>query len=108
MGWIVFAIAQTLVIMAGIQGERRAGRWQWSKFGFALAFAALECALLLTPAFTLDFNNRYFAPVMIAAGIVAAGNFVWFIIACRNWRLPDGRTSIQAYRDDQAALRQRK
>jgi hypothetical protein len=31
---------------------------------------------------------------------VAAANFVWFILVCRRWRLPDGRTSIEAWRDE--------
>jgi hypothetical protein len=31
--------------------------------------------------------------------VVAAVNFVWFIMVCRRWKLPDGRTSLQAQRD---------
>jgi hypothetical protein len=37
---------------------------------------------------------------MIAAGVIAALNFIWMIIVARRWKLPDGRTSLQAYRDE--------
>jgi hypothetical protein len=37
--------------------------------------------------------------------VVTSANFIWFIIACQRWRLPDGRTSLQAWRDEQARLR---
>jgi hypothetical protein len=39
-------------------------------------------------------------PAFITAWVIAALNFVWFIIVCRRWKLPDGRTSLQAYRDE--------
>jgi hypothetical protein len=38
--------------------------------------------------------------------LIAAANFVWFIIVCRSWTMPDGRTSLQMYRDEQAASRE--
>jgi hypothetical protein len=40
-------------------------------------------------------------PVIAGATAVAATNFVGFIIAVRRWMLPHGRTSLQAYRDEQ-------
>ena len=99
MLWLLAAIVQIVFIVSGVQRERRTGLWQWSKFAFVLAFAALESILLLTPIFTLDTKGPVFLPVFAAAAIVAAVNFVWFVIACRRWRLPDGRTSLQAYED---------
>ncbi len=105
MGWIVFVVVQIVFLTAGYQRERRAGRWQWSKFSFAMAFAALECVIIATPVATLDQNGRYFAPVLGVCIAVAVANFIWFIIACQRWRLPDGRTSLQAWRDEQARLR---
>jgi hypothetical protein len=102
MTWLLLAISQTIFILAGVQRERRAGLWQWSKFAFALVFAALECILLLTPIFALDIKSPAFLPVFAAAGAVAALNFIWFIVVCRRWRLPDGRTSLEAYRDSQS------
>jgi hypothetical protein len=39
-------------------------------------------------------------PVFCAAGFVAALNFIWMIIVGRRWKLSDGRTSLQAYRDE--------
>jgi len=100
MGWIVFALVQGIVIWSGIRHEQRAGEWSWSKFVFALSFAGLEMVVLLVPILTIDMKNPWFVPVLSGAGVVAAGNFVWFIVVCRRWRLPDGRTSIEAWRDE--------
>jgi hypothetical protein len=100
MSWLLVGILQALLIANGIQKERRAGRWSWSKFFFALGFAALETAILVIPLTEVDAHSRYFAPVVTLAGVVAAANFIWFIIACRRWRLPDGRTSLEADRGD--------
>ena len=85
--------------------EERAGLWNWSKFFFALGFAALECIILIVPiTYIHDVHSRYFVPVYVASCIVAALNFVWMIIVARRWKLPDGRTSLQAYRDQQRWL----
>jgi len=88
-------------IVGGIRGEEKAGLWSWSKFFFALGFAAVEVALLLVPVLTLA-NTRWFWWGYGTAWVVAALNFVWFIIVCRRWKLPDGRTSLQADRDGQS------
>jgi hypothetical protein len=93
MGWIFFIILQAVFIGAGIRNEERAGLWSWSKFGFALAFAALEVAILIGPIALMDKNSPRFMPVLITAWIVAALNFIWMIIVARRWKLPDGRTS---------------
>jgi hypothetical protein len=100
MGWIAFVLVQAVVIWSGIQREKTAGMWSWSKFVFALAFAALEIVVLLVPILTMDLKDPRFLPVLSGAGVVAAGNFVWFIIVCRRWRLPDGRTSLEAWHDE--------
>ena len=104
MWWILSLVLQATVITCGIRREQRAGLWSWSKFLFALAFGVLECVLLMVPNTYIDLHSRYFAPVMTVASVVAALNFVWFIIVMRRWRLPDGRTSLQAYRDQQRGL----
>jgi hypothetical protein len=101
MTWLLVLIAQIAFLAAGIRRERRAGLWSNSKFFFALGFAAVECTLLLVPIFTLDQNGRYFLPVFAAAGVIAALNFIWFIVVMRRWRLPDGRTSLEAWQDSQ-------
>ena len=99
MLWIVFAVCQIVIVVAGVRQEQRAGLWSWSKFVFALAFGSLEVGILLAPIFLMDIRSPRFLPVLGAAGIVAALNFIWIIIVARRWRLPDGRTSIEAYRD---------
>jgi hypothetical protein len=99
MLWIVFAVCQIVIVVAGVRQEQRAGLWCWSKFVFALAFGSLEVGILLAPIFLMDIRSPRFLPVLGAAGIVAALNFIWMIIVARRWRLPDGRTSIEAYRD---------
>jgi hypothetical protein len=102
MGWILFVIIQAIVIISGIRQEQRAGLWSWSKFVFALGFAALEVVILIGPLYFLGLKNPMFWPVWSVAAVVAALNFIWMIIVARRWKLPDGRTSLQAYRDEQA------
>lgn len=99
MMWIAFALCQVVVIASGIRQEQRAGLWSWSKVVFALAFAGLELIILLTPLRLMQVNSPRFLPVMGVAGVIAAANFIWMIIVARRWKLPDGRTSLQAYRD---------
>jgi hypothetical protein len=100
MAWLFMGLLQLYFIVSGIRQEEKAGLWSWSKFFFALAFGGLEFGILIIPLNLLDQHGRYFGPVMVGAGGVAILNFIWFIIACRRWRLPDGRTSLEAYRDD--------
>ena len=100
MLWIAFAVFQTVVIVTGIRQEQRAGFWSWSKFVFTLVFAALEIVILLTPIWLIDLKSPRFVPALSVAGVIAALNFIWFIIVARRWRLPDGRTSLQAYCDE--------
>ena len=100
MFWIAFAVCQVIVIVSGIREEQRAGLWSWSKFVFALAFGGLEVVILLSPIMLIGVKSPRFMPAFIAAGVVAALNFIWMIIVARRWKLPDGRTSLQAYRDE--------
>jgi hypothetical protein len=97
MWWICIVAAQFLVIAAGIRDEQRGGLWSWSKFFFALGFAALECIIVIGPAYYIhDVHNRYFWAVYVASWIVAALNFIWMIIVMRRWKLPSGRTSLSS------------
>ena len=101
MFWIAFAVCQIVVIITGIRQEQRAGLWSWSKFVFALGFAALEVVILIGPLYFLGLQSPIFWPVFSVAAVVAALNFIWMIIVARRWKMPDGRTSLQAYRDEQ-------
>jgi hypothetical protein len=101
MWWIIVIILQFIVNASGIRNEQRAGLWSWSKFVFALGFGALESIILIAPIIYIPQRSRFFLPVFITCGVVAALNFIWMIIIARRWKLPDGRTSLQAYRDQQ-------
>jgi hypothetical protein len=100
MLWILFVVLQGVMIVAGIRREERAGRWSWSKFAFALGFAGLECVIVVVPPMLIDMHSRYFWLLYSAGWVVAALNFVWFIIVMRRWSLKDGRTSLEAERKD--------
>jgi hypothetical protein len=101
MFWILFVLIQATVIISGIRREQRAGLWSWSRFVFALGFAALEVIILIGPIYFFGLQSPVFWPVFSVAAVVAALNFIWMIIVARRWKLPDGRTSLQAYRDEQ-------
>jgi hypothetical protein len=96
MTWILVLALQVGFIAVGIRQDEKAGLWSWSKFLFALGFAAVEVALVVGPIFIVDRNSRLFWWIYGAGWLIAALNFIWFIIACRRWKLPDGRTSLQA------------
>jgi hypothetical protein len=98
MMWLVFMVLQIVVIVRGVRQEQAAGEWSWSKLFFALSFAALEFVIIVVPLYVVPQQSRWFVTVVTLSCIVAAGNFVWFIVACRRWRLPDGRTSLEAAR----------
>jgi hypothetical protein len=97
--WIVFVLLLVLNVATGIRQEQREGIWSWSKFAFAISFAALELLIALLPINLMDPKTRYYMPVVVASFVVAALNFIWMTIVARRWKLPDGRTSLQAYRD---------
>lgn len=99
MGWIFFVILQFIVVIAGIRQEQRAGMWSWSKFVFAIGFGLLEVLIVSAPLYYFDLKSPHFMPAFIAAWVIAALNFIWMIIVARRWKLPDGRTSLEAYRD---------
>jgi hypothetical protein len=99
MIWILMLVLQVYFIVVGIRREEKAGLWSWSKFFFALGFAAVEVALVIVPVLTLDPDSRRFWWIVGAAWLIAVLNLIWFIIACRRWKLPDGRTSLEAEGD---------
>lgn len=100
MGWILFAILQFTIIAAGIRREQRAGMWSWSKFIFAIGFAMLEVIIVFAPLYYFDLKSPHFLPAFITAWVIAALNFIWMVIVARRWKLPDGRTSLQAYHEE--------
>jgi len=100
MGWILFIVLQLIVVLSGIHQEQRAGIWSWSKFAFAIGFALLEGVIVIAPIYYFDQKGPYFWPAFSIAWVIAALNFIWMIIVARRWKLPDGRTSLQAYRDE--------
>jgi hypothetical protein len=102
MIWILVLVLQVAYIVLGIRREQQAGLWSWSKFAFALGFAAIEIVIGVVPAMTLDMHGSSYWWIVGAGWLIAALNFIWFIIACRRWKLPDGRTSVQAARDSQS------
>jgi hypothetical protein len=57
----------------------------------------LEASILLAPIILIDLKSPRFLPVFC---VIAALNFIWMIIVGCRWKLPDGRTSLQAYRDE--------
>ncbi len=97
MWWLLMIPLQIVTIWSGIRQEQREGLWSWSKFFFALGFGALEFVILVAPLTYLDPHRRSFFPIVITSIVIAALNFVWMIIVARRWRLPDGRTSIEAW-----------
>ena len=100
MWWILILGLQAVMVINGIRQEERAGLWSWSKFFFSLAFAGLEWCVLWVPLRYVDIHSRWFGWAVAAGALVFLGNFVWFIIVCRRWKLPDGRTSLEAYYDE--------
>lgn len=101
MGWILFLFLQFTIVYAGIRREQQTGQWSWSKFAFAIGFGLLEVVILIAPLYYFGLKDPHFMPAFIAAWVIAALNFIWMIIVARRWKLPDGRTSLQAYRDAQ-------
>ena len=98
---LLYFALQILFVVQSVRQEEKAGVWSWSKFVFALGFAALEVVILIGPLYFLGLQSPIFWPVFSVAAVVAALNFIWMIIVARRWKLPDGRTSLQAYRDEQ-------
>ena len=97
---LLYFALQILFVVQSIRQEEKAGVWSWSKFVFILGFALLEWLLLLAPYYVIPPHSRFFTRVLVACCITAALNFIWLILICRRWPLPDGRTSLQAYRDE--------
>lgn len=106
MWWILIVLLQFLIVIRGIRSDQQAGLWSWSKFLFALGFGLLESTIVIVPITCIDPRSRYYVPIVTTAAVVAALNFIWMIIVARRWRLPDGRTSLQAWRDRQRQIQQ--
>jgi len=96
MWWIFFVLLIVSMAVSGVRRAQRAGVWSWSKFAYVLGFLALLGVIVTAPVLLMDVNGRHFLPVYIAAWIVALLLFVWFIMVARRWKLPDGRTSLEA------------
>jgi len=101
MGWIAFVALQFFFVVRGYRHARSAKQWSWSLFFFAIAFAGVEVVILTLPIIYLS-NSHYFGVTYAAAWVIAALNFIWFIMVCRRWRLPDGRTNLEAAREETA------
>ncbi len=87
MFWIFALLLQLTIIAAGIRDEERAGRWSWPRFLIMLAFAGLECAILILPPYYIhDVHNRYFWPVYVTCWLVGLANMVWMIRTVRRWK----------------------
>ena len=99
MMWIIQLLLTLFYGAQGYEQSKRDGTWSWSKFAFTLGFAAFACLVLIGPLVFLNLNSPAFWPVFIAAWVVVAVLFVLFIIMARRWKLPDGRTSLEAARD---------
>jgi hypothetical protein len=99
MGWIFFVVLTVGMAFAGIRSAQRAGRWSWPKFALTLGFLAVQSAIVTLPVMLMNMNSRYFWGVYAAGWIVALGNFVWFILWARHWKLPNSKTALEADRE---------
>jgi hypothetical protein len=86
MIWLLFIPLQLYLVISGIRQQEHDGTWSWSLFAFALGFIAFEVLLLTLPLRLGMHGNRYFVPVYVAAWIIAALNFIWFLRVCRRWK----------------------
>ena len=93
MVWLLVLIAQLYLIYLAVRRQEQSGGWSWSKFFFALAFLGFECILVVVPLNIMNPRGRYYLPVTVTAGVVAVLNFIWFLIVCSRWRVPDNRIS---------------
>jgi Na+/melibiose symporter-like transporter len=96
MSWIFTVLMALSLAFASYKRAKRAGLWSWPKFLFAIGFALFETALVTVPVIVLNPKNPYFWPAYGVAWVIAAVFFVLFIIVMRKWKLPDGRTSLEA------------
>jgi hypothetical protein len=96
MSWIFTVVMALSLAFASYRRAKKAGLWSWSKFLFAIGFAFFETALVTVPVIVLNPKSAYFWPAYGAAWVLAAVFFVLFILKARKWKLPDGRTSLEA------------
>ncbi|HVN92440.1 MAG TPA: hypothetical protein VMT38_02025 [Terracidiphilus sp.] len=99
MYWIGILALILVLAFARYQKVKRAGLWSTSKFFFTLGFAAVVSFVVIAPILLIDMKSPFFWPAFAAGWVVAAGLFVGYIIKARKWKLPDGRTSLEADRE---------
>ncbi len=85
MAWLAFVVLQIAFVAAGIRQDQRSGLWSSGLFGFCLAFAGVETAILTVPVFVLGMESRWFGWVYGASWGVAVLNFGWFLRVVRRW-----------------------
>jgi hypothetical protein len=86
MIWVLFIPLQLYLIFAGIRQQEHNGTWSWPMFAFAMGFVLFECLILILPLRLGMAESPYFVPVWVAAWIIAAFNFIWFLRVCRRWK----------------------
>jgi hypothetical protein len=101
MTGLFFVVVQLVFIGCIAHRLKRTGNWSWLLFFLTIAFLGLEVAIVLVPAFFLDYHTRYYLPVIITCGVIDALNFIWFLIIARRWKFPAAQTSLQADSDHQ-------
>jgi hypothetical protein len=99
MGWIFSVVMVLVFAFAAYRRAKQAGLWSWSKFAFTLGFLLFEILVVTTPLMFLSMNSRYFWPAYSAAWVLGAVFFALFIIRARKWKLPNGKTSLEAERE---------
>jgi hypothetical protein len=101
MYWLGFVVLIIVMAFVRFQKAKQAGAWSWSKFFLTLGFIAVVCTIVSAPLVLMNMTSPFFWPVYGAGWVVAIALFVWFIMKARHWKLPDGRTSLEADRDQQ-------
>ena len=99
MGWIFFVVLTVTMAFAGIRSAQKAGVWSWSKFALTLGFLALQCVIVTVPAMLMNMKSWYFWWVYAAGWVVAVGNFVWFILWARHWKLGNNKSTLETDRE---------
>ncbi|MGA7157714.1 MAG: hypothetical protein WBY53_12745 [Acidobacteriaceae bacterium] len=86
MGGLFFALFYLSIAYIGYRKMQRAGIWSWQVFLGVIGFLALECLIVTLPLKFAPPRSRHFVLVWTAAWIIAALNFVWFLLLCRRWK----------------------
>jgi hypothetical protein len=86
MSSLFLAILCLIIAAGGVRRMQRKGIWSWPMFAGVIGFLALEILIVSLPLKFAPPRTRYFVPVYTAAWIIAALNFIWFLILCRRWK----------------------